>query len=139
MMRQLCYLSTAARELDDAALERILASAHANNSRSGVTGLLVYGRGVFFQVLEGPRDCVEATLQRIKRNPQHYGMTILSDEEVAARDFEGWHMAFAPLDPETAERIGQGAFVAADLVPVVVSALGNPLLSTFAKRVAEAA
>ena len=54
MMQQLIYISTASKTLNDRQVSEMLARSRGNNSRTGVTGLLVYHRGRFLQALEGP-------------------------------------------------------------------------------------
>lgn len=49
------YCSQAAQHMDKQALEKIIATARHHNSRFGITGLLVFGSGIFFQWLEGPK------------------------------------------------------------------------------------
>ena len=51
-MYQIVYVSTATREYDRDELERILAVSRKNNSLDGVTGMLCYHGGTFFQMLD---------------------------------------------------------------------------------------
>jgi hypothetical protein len=48
----------------------LLKSIH-NNRMAASRGFLVAGEGRFLQVLEGPAAEVEATFQRIQRDPRH--------------------------------------------------------------------
>ena len=50
-MYQIVYVSTATREYGKDELERILAVSRRNNSADGVTGMLCYHGGTFFQML----------------------------------------------------------------------------------------
>lgn len=139
MLRQICYLSTAREELGDAALCELLFAAERHNEAARVSGLLAYGGGIFFQVLEGPRDSVGATLHRIRRDPRHHGLMVLQDEAIAARDFEDWRMAFRPLDQATARSLGGAAHIDASAIPAIVAGLSNPLSAAFLRRFAVAA
>jgi Sensors of blue-light using FAD len=49
------YCSRATEGVDDAEVERIIATARRCNAQHGITGMLVFGSGIFFQWLEGPR------------------------------------------------------------------------------------
>ena len=51
----LVYCSRATAGVDDAAVQRIVGTARRQNAIHGITGLLVFGSGIFFQWLEGPR------------------------------------------------------------------------------------
>ena len=93
-MLRLLYISTARRVIDTHELETILAVSRRNNAAAGVTGLLVAGHRRFLQALEGPADAVEATFQRIGRDPRHFAMVALRRETVAARAFPDWTMGY---------------------------------------------
>lgn len=140
MIRQICYLSTACPGFDQAALTDILATSEHYNAASRVSGLLAYGQGIFFQVIEGPRDSVGATLQRIRRDKRHRGLIVLQDEMIDGRDFEDWRMAFRELDQDTVEEIAAASFVDEGAIPAILAGLVQPLAPrTFRQRVAYAA
>lgn len=96
-MRQLIYVSAGHRRDMRADVEGILAAARRNNARNGVTGVLLYSGGAFLQVLEGEGDAVEATFQRISRDPRHGSVTIVGDWEIADRSFANWSMGWREL------------------------------------------
>ena len=77
-----------------AAVAGILAVSKRNNARVGVTGALLFNAGSFAQVLEGPRAAVEATFERIQRDPRHSDVSVIQCEPVAERGFSNWSMAF---------------------------------------------
>ena len=49
LLYHVVYCSRAAAGIDDAAVDRIIQTAHRNNPRYGITGLLVFGSHTFFQ------------------------------------------------------------------------------------------
>jgi hypothetical protein len=54
---------------------------------------LVFGSGIFFQWLEGPRDRVTQLMNNIKRDARHDTIVPLSEsEEVRERLFPDWAM-----------------------------------------------
>jgi Sensors of blue-light using FAD len=65
------YCSHATSQMSEGELALILEAAQVNNAQQGITGLLVYGGGMFLQWLEGPRDKVEALMAVIGRDPRH--------------------------------------------------------------------
>jgi Sensors of blue-light using FAD len=65
------YCSHATAQMNDSELPRILEKSKTNNADQGITGLLVYGGGMFLQWLEGPRDKVEALMGRLEQDPRH--------------------------------------------------------------------
>ena len=76
------------------AIQAILDTSRINNSRVGVTGALMFNAGCFAQVLEGPRDAVEATFERIQQDERHGDVSLLAFGPVADRAFETWSMGF---------------------------------------------
>ncbi len=92
MLVQLTYGSSACHSMSPGELDDILAVSRHNNSRDGITGLLVYFEGSFLQVLEGPGDVVELTYRRILTDPRHSGVLSFIREEVAERQFGEWDM-----------------------------------------------
>ena len=75
-------------------LQKILASSRVNNSRSGITGALLYNAGMFAQALEGPLEAVERTFEVIQRDPRHSEVTVIQSGPTEERDFPEWSMAF---------------------------------------------
>ena len=90
----LAYLSSATTLPTQADLEDILVQARRNNEAGGITGLLLYHDGNFFQVLEGARDAVEACYSRIVADPRHRGHILLLSDSTADRRFADWSMAY---------------------------------------------
>ena len=82
-----------------AAIAGLLAVSKRNNARVGVTGALLFNGGSFAQVLEGSRAAVEATFERIQRDPRHSDVAVLQCEPVAARGFPNWSMGFVGDSP----------------------------------------
>ena len=79
--------------MDDAAVDRIIEVSRRDNPERGITGLLVFGSGVFFQWLEGPRHNVTELMDKLKADPRHDSVVIFSEnEEVRERLFPDWDM-----------------------------------------------
>ncbi|HET6307141.1 MAG TPA: BLUF domain-containing protein [Rhodopila sp.] len=73
----------------------ILASARRSNRANSITGALLFTASGFAQVLEGRRDAVEATFERINGDPRHADVTVLSFTPTEARSFPDWAMGFS--------------------------------------------
>ena len=79
--------------MDREALEKIITTARYHNPRFGITGLLVFGSGIFFQWLEGPRDNVTSLFKIISSDPRHSHVVLLTQEdEFRERLFPNWDM-----------------------------------------------
>lgn len=91
---QMIYFSTTATPLDAVQIRDLLTRSKANNARDGITGLLVYHDRLFFQIIEGDRDKVEACYNRIKKDQRHRKLFLMSEGDVEQRAFDGWKMAY---------------------------------------------
>ena len=95
-----CKLSGSGEEIA-AQLAAIVAAARRNNSRNGITGALLYSDHCFEQVLEGHREAIEDTFERISTDRRHREITIVHYATIAQRSFEGMALVFSG-DPSTA-------------------------------------
>jgi hypothetical protein len=91
---QLVYISTAREPISETMLESILEASRRNNTRNGITGLLVAGGRRFLQALEGPEQAVLEAFARIKADPRHHAFVLLTGRSVEKRTFGEWAMAF---------------------------------------------
>jgi len=92
-IHNLVYCSRAAPGMNDDSISRIIATAKHHNPRFGITGLLVFGSGIFFQWLEGPRDNVTSLMKIIHADPRHSNVVLLREEnEIRDRLFPDWGM-----------------------------------------------
>lgn len=82
-------------------LKQILKSACRNNPNQGITGILVYDRGHFFQVLEGGYNDVEAVFSRIQKDKRHCRVNRIISYPVQERLFPNWRMGLYNLDDST--------------------------------------
>lgn len=93
LLYNLVYCSRATAGVDDAAVQRILDVARRFNPANGITGLLVFGSGIFFQWIEGPRENVSRLMALIDADPRHDNIVLLNElEEVRERLFPDWDM-----------------------------------------------
>ena len=92
-IHNIVYCSRAVHDVDKEALEKIIATARHHNPRFGITGLLVFGSGIFFQWLEGPNDNVSSLFKIICADPRHSNVVLLTKEdEIRERLFPNWDM-----------------------------------------------
>ena len=91
-MIRLLYISTARQEITAEMLADILGASRRNNALADVTGLLVVGGRRFLQALEGPQIAVQATYDRISRDPRHFAIVQLARDSISERQFPRWAM-----------------------------------------------
>jgi len=96
-LHRVVYLSCATQDFPAEALEELLIGAREANSRCGVTGMLIYHDGSFFQVLEGRKGDVLDTLDRIRADTRHAGMIMLENRPCRRSTFPDWSMGYRVL------------------------------------------
>jgi hypothetical protein len=94
LMVQVIYSSAAVAPFNERELAQLLMHARGNNTRLGVTGMLLYEAGSFLQVLEGDEAVLENLLQRIGLDKRHKRVITLLRREVDVRHFGDWAMGF---------------------------------------------
>jgi hypothetical protein len=93
------YCSRAADSVDDAEVNRLIEAAQRHNLISGITGVLVFGSGVFFQWIEGPEAEVRKLIASLHSDPRHYDIVSLDQsEEKRERLYPNWQMERVSAD-----------------------------------------
>lgn len=83
-------------------LSEILGVSDRNNRRDGLTGVLLFHRGVFMQALEGERSGIDRLLRKLETDARHRNIRILSIDPIQRRAFGDWAMGQAMITPELA-------------------------------------
>ncbi|TGD65703.1 BLUF domain-containing protein [Tabrizicola sp. WMC-M-20] len=99
MFHHLAYTSAAPEPLCPDRLADLLEVSVRNNTRDGITGVMLYHDQSFFQVLEGERCAVERCYMRILGDTRHVGVLRLWNQPVDERVFSHWAMGYAGPDP----------------------------------------
>jgi len=129
------YRSRAVEVFSDIDLFYLLAHARENNAKLGLSGIVIYDRGHFFQWLEGNDEPLGRVWNAIRADPRHTDVQVLIDQQIPTRLFAGWSMQFAHRDRQH-ETIVDGFIVAepsllddlhlnADKVPNILAAFGK--------------
>jgi hypothetical protein len=89
-------------------VDSIIATSRRRNRIQRITGVLVFGSGVFFQWIEGPKAEVMSLVKMIEADDRHEMMVTLStDEEIRERIFPTWDMEL--VDAEDIQEVLQDA------------------------------
>jgi hypothetical protein len=96
-MKQIMYASYAAVAPQTAALQRILATSRHRNRLNGVTGILLYGDGLFIQVIEGPPRAIDALYGDIRSDFRHRSVTTIHETFCNTRSYANCSMGLRPL------------------------------------------
>ncbi len=88
----LAYRSKATASLSEGQLHDLLVTSQANNRKSGLTGLLIYDEGQFFQWIEGEPDRLDPMWEAIQRDQRHTNIELIGRQCVPLRFFGDWDM-----------------------------------------------
>ncbi len=93
------YCSRAAEVVDDGEVDRIIEWSQRRNVARDITGVLVFGSGVFFQWIEGPPAEVKDLIASLHGDPRHYDIVPL-DRSVEKRErlYPNWEMELVGAD-----------------------------------------
>jgi len=96
MLEELLYCSVSVpSQLTDIDLDHILASARRRNLAENITGMLLYYRGEFVQILEGEKTSVENMYQKfIGPDLRHTALNKVHQNTISYRSFSEWSMGF---------------------------------------------
>ena len=90
----LVYASTATELFPSRELLELLRQARDHNAAAGITGLLLYKKGIFMQALEGEETAVRAVYAKIGQDPRHHHVSTLLAIPTNERQFPQWSMGF---------------------------------------------
>lgn len=96
MLVELLYCSASAvPKLANADLDQILASARWRNLAQDITGMMIYYRGEFVQILEGRKKSVQNVYEKfICPDPRHMAINKILENTISHRSFNDWSMGF---------------------------------------------
>jgi len=106
MLVEILYCSVSvAPHLSNVDLDHILVSARRRNLEEGITGMLLYYRGEFVQILEGRKKSVENIyLNFIGPDTRHTALNKVCQNTIFYRSFSEWSMGFVGA-PEIESRM----------------------------------
>lgn len=97
VLTNIVYRSRAAKPLSPAELHDLTLTSQVRNDREGITGLLLYDEGRFFQWLEGSAESLHRLMAVIRRDPRHTDVEVLRDCPSPSRRFGAWSLKLAAL------------------------------------------
>lgn len=92
---RLIYASRASGQVDWAELHSLCLASSQKNASNGITGILLYCDGFFIQMLEGSNHMVRSRFRRIRLDPRHTDVHILSVRAIADRECPNSMMLYA--------------------------------------------
>ena len=93
------YCSRAAEGIDDGEVGRIVELSQRRNAARSITGVLVFGNGVFFQIIEGPAVQIDNLIAILRIDPRHHDIVSLErSEDMRERLYPNWEMERVEAD-----------------------------------------
>ncbi len=99
-IERVMYLSKGRRSISQQELLDMCSEFAAKNSKVGVTGVLIRIGNYFVQIIEGPREQILELLGKIKRDPRHSDLTVITQHADNKRVFAQWSMNAIDLDSQ---------------------------------------
>ena len=98
-LQHFVYCSRAAEGIDDIEVGRIVEFSQSRNVARGITGVLVFSSGVFFQWIEGPPAEVQKLMASLHGDARHNDVVSLDiGTEERERLYPGWEMELVEAD-----------------------------------------
>ena len=97
-MHQILYVSVENHPFTKDGLQALLEQSRKKNAALGITGILIYYKKHFFQILEGEKENVFELFRTIKKDNRHLSVILVWDEPIEKRSFKDWTMAFLDLN-----------------------------------------
>ena len=94
------YSSTAAYHFSSSELLDLLTQARTKNHIMNITGILLYIKRDFFQILEGNSEQVNILFNTIMKDKRHHNIIKIIEESIPNRTFDEWNMGFADVTVE---------------------------------------
>ena len=108
MLQRAIYVSEAVGTAGTSLLSiaQILGAADVNNRRDHLTGVLIFHRGQFLQVVEGGRADIDRLIKRLGDDPRHTNLRFLTNSPTEDRRYGVRPMAQVAIEGKIAELIG---------------------------------
>jgi hypothetical protein len=102
-LSEIIYLSRERKlntEHCDNEIAKLIAIFRQNNERNGITGALLFNNGCFAQLMEGPTTAVNQLFEKIRMDPRHHDVVLLSRGVLTTRTFPDWAMSFVATEDD---------------------------------------
>ena len=100
-LHSILYSSAETEPLTEQDLKQLLEQASCYNARHQVTGMLLYYKHSFMQLLEGDKDVIQNLFnKKIFLDHRHTAVTVYFDKPIQERTFPSWSMGFKIIEHE---------------------------------------
>ena len=107
-LKQFAYISHEVLNFQEEDLRELLVQSRQKNKDMDLTGLLLFDKPIFMQVLEGSATSVDQIIADIEADKRHYAMDIIyTNDHLAEREFANWRMGCRILGSGTRDDYAQ--------------------------------
>lgn len=99
------YASRAVNDFSQDGIVDLLSKARTKNASLGITGMLLYDDGSFFQVLEGEEAALDQLFSEISDDKRHQQVAKIISEAIPKRQFSDWSMGYAAISSDELKTI----------------------------------
>ena len=107
------YRSDAVGDMSEDALQALLPAARARNRSEGITGMVVFKEGHYFQWLEGPEAGMARVWDSVSHDARHTNIAILSHQTTPSRLFGDFDMRLLSANKDRSGQIETGPWTEA--------------------------
>ncbi len=105
MINYIIYTSYTRYPWDDESLLELLKKSNSYNRSHGITGMLIFLRNKFLQILEGKKEEIDNLYGIIEKDERHERVNIIIEGQYRDRIFKDWSMGFKVLTERDFEKI----------------------------------
>lgn len=137
-MQHIIYVSSGIKIFSDIEINDLLKVSRANNLENNITGLLLYSDGNFMQIIEGLKDDVDKTYQKIVNDTRHKNIILIANKAIKERSFVDWNMGFSVVDPKFLKKhpeINPFELKYSENIDSLISEFINTFLNSFRNKV----
>ena len=91
MRHAIAYLSNAKPDLSEEEIANILKKAREYNNAHGITGLLLYRDGNFFELIEGEKTKIKELYATIKEDSRHQNIIHFLERAADQEPYDGFY------------------------------------------------
>jgi len=75
-------------------IESLLLQSRSNNARQSITGVLLFDKFRFLQILEGEPETIYTLYGKIENDPRHKSVELLHEQLITKCSFQVWKMGY---------------------------------------------
>lgn len=74
-------------------IKKIVSDLSIRNTQHGLTGILIYNKGEFYQILEGEQETIEGLKDEILNDALHGGVHVIWEGTIKDRGYTNWGLS----------------------------------------------